>query len=354
MNFLQVGVKLKAENIQSFIDDFLKIDGVVISDIELQDDMVLINKIKYKYLGSISVGLKVERVEDGILSVIIKKIKAVSIPISVMPINFILKMVLTKINVPWLSCDGKQIKIDLFGIFEKFNLDFLALDVKDIKITKENVNIMIDNIDFNLNNLMNKDKKESKKEDDKQGKENLKKVCENFNIENQDKVYDNYGMREDFDFKNGFSKDNKYYFNQYSRLRNNVYNKNFKSKERELLGKIIFLLPDIGVLSYRLLRDKNVKKSLKILLTFTVLYLINPLDKISNKFSILNKIDDVLLLVFTLNKIFTSVDKNILSYHFEGSEDTLNFLIDSFYVLNQFLVGENINKLYTVFEKFTR
>lgn len=362
MNFLQVGVKLKAENIQSFIDDFLKIDGISISGIELQDDMILINKIKYKSSLNMSVGLKVERVEDGILSVTIKKIKAINIPISVIPVNFILKMVFNNVNISWISCDGKQIKIDLFEIFEKFNLNFLALDVKDIKITKENVKVMINNINFNMENLINKDKKVSKKYEniDKNTDENtieeLKedKSYNNFDIEKEDKIYHNYNVKEEFNFKSGFNKNSRAYFNEYSRVRRKIYDKKFRNIDKEFIGKIIFLLPDIGVLFYRLLRDKRVKKSLKILLTFTLIYLINPFDKINNKFSILNKIDDMLLLIFTLNKVFTSIDKNILNYHFDGSDDTLDFLIDSFYVLNQFLGGENINKLYTVFEKFTR
>lgn len=355
MNFLQVGVKLKAENIQSFIDDFLKIDGIMISDIELQEDMVMINKIKYKSFGSIGVGLKVERVEDGILSITIKKVRAINIPISVIPINFILKIVLGKIDIPWISCDGKQIKVDLFEIFDQFNLDFLALDVKDIKITKENVNIMIDNINFNMDNVKNKDKKVSNN-----GEENvIEKIedegtHENLIVEKDDQFDDNCDRKDNFGVKDNFNKNSKSYFNEYSRVRYRIYNGKFRNMDRELFGKIIFLLPDIGVLCYRLLRDKRVKKSLKILLTFTLIYLINPLDKINNKFSILNKIDDMLLLVFTLNKVFTSVDKDILDYHFDGSKDTLDFLIDSFYILNQFLGGENINKLYTVFEKFTR
>ena len=80
----------------------------------------------------------------------------------------------------------------------------------------------------------------------------------------------------------------------------------------------------------------------------------SPIDFINNKFSILDKIDDGLLLVFTLNKIFVSVDREILNYHFDGDEDTLNFLMDSFDLLNSMLGMNNIDKLYSVFEKFVR
>jgi len=44
----------------------------------------------------------------------------------------------------------------------------------------------------------------------------------------------------------------------------------------------------------------------------------------------------------------------ILNYHFDGDEDTLNFLMDSFDLLNSMLGMNNIDKLYSVFEKFVR
>lgn len=360
MNLLQVGVKLKAENIQSFIDDFLKVDGVVISDIQLHDDMILINRIKYKSFGTISVGLKLERIEDGVLSITIKKIKAISIPISVVPVNFILKMVLNKVNISGVLCDGKQIKVDLSVLLEEFDVNFLALDIKDIQITKEDISVVVNNVDFDMVELMKKSKKTSSQSENqtKQLMASDVNIVENNNLINNGDNYQEFSgefeVEDDFTEENLFSKESKTYFSEYSRIRDNLYNEKFKKLDKELLGKIVFILPDIGVLSYRLLRDKRVKKGVKILLVFTLIYLINPVDIINEKFSILNKIDDSLLLMFTLNKIFTSIDRRIIEYHFDGSEDTLDFLIDTFDLLNQFLGLDRINRLYTVFEKFVK
>lgn len=360
MNLLQIGVKLKAENIQSFIDDFLKVDGVVISDIQLHDDMILINRIKYKSFGTISVGLKLERIEDGVLSITIKKIKAISIPISVVPVNFILKMVLNKVNISGVLCDGKQIKVDLSVLLEEFDVNFLALDIKDIQITKEDISVVVNNVDFDMVELMKKSKKISSQSENqtKQLMASDVNIVENNNLIDNGGNYQEFSgefeVEDNFTEENLFSRESKTYFSEYSRIRDNFYNEKFKKLDKELLGKIVFILPDIGVLSYRLLRDKRVKKGVKILLVFTLIYLINPVDIINEKFSILNKIDDSLLLMFTLNKIFTSIDRRIIEYHFDGSEDTLDFLIDTFDLLNQFLGLDRINRLYTVFEKFVK
>lgn len=360
MNLLQVGVKLKAENIQSFIDDFLKVDGVVISDIQLHDDMILINRIKYKSFGTISIGLKLERIEDGVLSITIKKIKAISIPISVVPVNFILKMVFNKFNISGILCDGKQIKVDLSVLLEEFDVNFLALDIKDIQITKEDISILVNNIDFDMVELMKKSKKTSNQSEN-QTKQLIASdinIVGNNNLTNNSgnyqEVSEEFGVEHDFNGENLFSKESKTYFSEYSRVRDYLYNEKFKKLNKKLLGNMVFILSDIGVLSYRLLRDKRVKKGVKILLVFTLIYLINPINIINEKISILNKIDDSLLLMFTLNKIFTSIDREIIEYHFDGSEDTLDFLIDTFDLLNQFLGLDRINKLYTVFEKFVR
>ena len=370
MNLLQIGIKLKAENIQSFIDDFLKIDGVTISDIQLHDDMILINKIKYKSFATVSLGLKIERVEDGIVSITVKKLKAISIPISVIPINFILKIVLSKLNIPGIYSDGKQISIDLSTIFKEYNIDFLALAIKDIQITKEDINIVVDDINFDLDSLISKNKSKNEKikeevsEDIHRIKDEInsgiKELKENIEEFEKESIVDKFVDQEQYYDReyvyNGkpFDKKDKGYFNEYTRFRKRIYNEKFKNIDKDLLGKIVFALPDIAVLCYRLLRDGRVSKSLKILLGFTVAYLASPWDLFNNKNTIFNKIDDGLLLVFTLSKIFTSVDINLLKNHFDGDNETLYFLIDIFDVLNEFLGIDKINKIYTVVEKFVR
>ncbi|BAK56075.1 hypothetical protein SFBM_0296 [Candidatus Arthromitus sp. SFB-mouse-Japan] len=361
MNLLQVGVKLKADNIQSFIDDFLKIDGINISDIRLHDDMILINKIKYKSFGTISIGLKFHRIEDGILSIAIKKLKAISIPINVFTVNFILKMVINKLNIKGISCDGKQIKIDLRKVFKEFNLNFLEVDIKDIQITEESINVTFGNVDIDMIELINSNKKSPSQgcEMEIQNVEN--NIEHNVSDINENIIYNVKNMENDEEYRKfcsnnftGFCKNDKGYFLEYSRFRNRLYNGKFKQTNKIILGKIVFIMSDIGVLCYRLLRDNRVRNSTKILIGFTIFYLLSPIDFINNKFSILDKIDDGLLLVFTLNKIFVSVDREILNYHFDGDEDTLNFLMDSFDLLNSMLGMNNIDKLYSVFEKFVR
>ncbi|BAK80792.1 YkvA family protein [Candidatus Arthromitus sp. SFB-rat-Yit] len=371
MNLLQVQVKLKPENIQSFIDDFLKVDGISISDIRLYDGMILINKIKYKSFGTISIGLKFHRIEDGVLSIVIKKLKAISIPISIFTVNFILKMVINKLNIQGISCDGKQIKVDLKKVFKEFNLNFLELDIKDIQITEESINITFGNLDINMVELINNSKKDTVQDyvyeiqnDEKDGINVESTITENnkfmvYNLENKkndDKYSEKFYSRDETGScdKTGFFRDHKGYFSEYSRFRDKLYDSKFKQTNKMLLGNIAFIIPDIGVLCYRLLRDRKVRNGVKILLGFTIIYLLSPIDFINKKFSFLDKIDDGLLLVFTLNKIFTSIDKEILSYHFDGDNDTLDFLIDSFELLNSMLGMNNIDRLYNVFEKFVR
>lgn len=365
MNLSQIKISLKAENIQSFINDFVKVDGVMISDIKLCDDMILINKIKYKSFGAISIGLKLERIQDGVLSITIKKLKAISIPISVIPVNFILKMVLNKVDLPGVFCDGKCIQVDLGILLEKFEVDFLSLDIKDISINNESIDVVVGNLDFDMDNLIKKSKKNEKPENQEQYNEvdapKIKVVNQiDFSSQRVNDYQSNYFIKENnepqnFNYKESdFVEGNEAYFSQYSRVRNGIYNEKFENSSKEIFGKILFVLPDIGVLCYRLLRDKRIKKGLKILLVFTLSYLLNPFDVINTKISILNKIDDTLLLIFTLNKVFISVDRRILESYFDGSSDTLDFLIDSFDVLNQFLGGDRINKLYSVVEKFVK
>ena len=365
MNLLEVGIKLKPENIQSFIDDFLKVDGVSISNIELRDGMILINKIKYKSFGTICVGFQIERVENGIVSLAIRKLKTIGIPISVVTVNFILKIVLSKVNMVGISFDGKKLNIDLSVIFKEFDLNFLALDIKDIQITDESINVVVNNINLNFEELMSKSKKQNEKNEAlnvKLGTDNcVNKNLEFIPVSNEDSSFrgneetNSYRTTIDEEYLNKpkFTRESKMYFSEYSRVRQNLYSKKFEKFDKSFLGKVVFLIPDIAVLCYRLLFDKRVKKGVKSLLIFMIVYLINPMNIFKEK-HIFNRIEGSLLLVFTLNKIFCSIDTNVIRDHFEGSEDTLNFLIDAFGVLDQFFIEQRVNNLYTIFEKFVK
>ncbi len=357
MNLLQVGIKLGPESIQSFIDDFVRIDCITISDIQLRDDMILINRIKYKSFGTLSIGLEIDRLEDGIVSISVKKIKAMNIPISLVPVNILIKMILSKSNIPGVVWNESQIQIDLRVIFEKFNLNFLSLNVKDIQITSESINVLVNNVDLNMNKLLETTKRKNRKDND------LYDNSLNTNLVNNDKklISESQNICEKFnddfraehdcrDFDYGYEK----HFQQYSRVRSRIYGIRFKNNENELLGKVIFLLPDVGVLAYRLLKDKRVRRTEKLLLVFTLSCLLNPFGGINKKFPLLNKLDEGLLIIFTLSKIFSCVDKKVIKYHFDGSEDTLNFLIDIFDVFSQFMGLDKINRVYSVLEKFIK
>ncbi len=348
MNLLGLSIKLKAENIQSFIDDFLNLKDIKISDIKLFDDMILIDKIKYKAF-SFSLGLSIYKVEDGILSIKVKSLKAIKVPISIFTVNFVLKILLNKINLEGVTSDGGSIIVNLSTIFKKFNISFLALDIDDIEIKDGEIEVKLKNIDVNMNEVLSK--KDSKKILDD---EHINKECE----ENIKEVVDDKEFYEEESVKGenmrGFNKEDKGYFLEYTRVRGKIISKNFREENKEILGKILFLLPDICVLNYRLLRDKRVKKGLKVLITLTIVYILNPIDYINKKFKFLDKIDDYLLILFTLNRVFTSVPYDILKYHFEGDEDTLEFLIEAFDLLNNLLGLDRLNRLYIIFEKFIR
>ena len=100
----------------------------------------------------------------------------------------------------------------------------------------------------------------------------------------------------------------------------------------ESLARIAFLLPDILVLLGRILVDSRAPRRLRIKLGIIIAYLASPLDLIPEAvLGQLGLVEDLILAVFALNRVFAEVPKEIIEEHWSGEAqhlDTLRELAD--------------------------
>ena len=91
-----------------------------------------------------------------------------------------------------------------------------------------------------------------------------------------------------------------------------------------LLGEVIAALPNLGKLSYRLLRDPRVPRRSKVLVGAAAVYFVSPVDLVPELlFPIVGRIDDLLVLAFALDRLMKSVEPDVVREHWDGDGDAL-------------------------------
>ncbi len=94
-----------------------------------------------------------------------------------------------------------------------------------------------------------------------------------------------------------------------------------------MLAEFAFLAPDIVVLIGRLMLDERVPRHLRVKLGMIFVYLASPLDLIPEAIlGPVGMLDDVVLAVFALNRIFREVEPEVLEELWSGKPEHLKTL----------------------------
>jgi uncharacterized membrane protein YkvA (DUF1232 family) len=93
------------------------------------------------------------------------------------------------------------------------------------------------------------------------------------------------------------------------------------------LAEFALLVPDVIVLLGRVLLDQRVPRHLRLKVGMIVTYLASPLDLLPEAVvGPAGLLDDLVLIVFALNRVFVCVDGDILHEHWPGRPEQLDVL----------------------------
>lgn len=95
-------------------------------------------------------------------------------------------------------------------------------------------------------------------------------------------------------------------------------------KVRRILGG----LPRFGKLLYRLLNDARVSLLDKVIFGAALVYLFVPVDLVPDWLPGLGQMDDLLVVLFTLDRLLHRTDEAVLAEHWEGDAASLAALVD--------------------------
>ena len=86
----------------------------------------------------------------------------------------------------------------------------------------------------------------------------------------------------------------------------------------------VLLVPDLLLLVTRLMLDRRIETKHKLYLGAAVAYVISPIDLLSERrFGPLGYLDDLVVIVASLNMLVNEVERTIILEHWTGKEDLL-------------------------------
>lgn len=112
------------------------------------------------------------------------------------------------------------------------------------------------------------------------------------------------------------------------------------TRPRGVLRELVLFLPNFVVLLKRLLGDPRVPRRSKLLLGGTLLYLISPLDVVPDFVPALGQVDDLVLVLLTLNSLLNHVDQEVVLEHWDGSHDLILAIRRGLAAVSQLLPGD--------------
>jgi uncharacterized membrane protein YkvA (DUF1232 family) len=95
---------------------------------------------------------------------------------------------------------------------------------------------------------------------------------------------------------------------------------------KQLLSEAVMLLPQLGVLLYRLARDRRIPRRRKLIAWLVVGYAFSPIDLIPDFLPIIGHVDDVLFVCLAIDLMLEAAPPGVLEEHWEGSVDALDIV----------------------------
>lgn len=309
MKISNVNVSLSGADIISIINDFMKVPGLSIDEVNLKDFIEIKGEYKALFKIPFSVKLALGNVDNNNIHMTILKIG-----ISKLSIWSVVRRQALKIAVKNLKEQGIEVDIEkdvlslnLDGILEKLPVK-LELALKTLTLKEEKIYVETKDIDFSL-------EKEVKEEE----------VKEEIEEEPQETIIVKKA--------DGYSK----------------FKENVESKVPEKYNgaaNYLMIVPDFLALLYRLFKDERVDKKTKAVVGVALGYLASPIDILPDSIPFVGKIDDVAIIFFVLNKIVNDIPENVLLENWQGQEDIMKIIKEGVNYINSAVGGETIDSIW--------
>lgn len=318
MNISALKVNLTGNDLLSIVNDFVKVEGLNISKIELNNDIRLIGVFKKVIDIDFMAEIKLGKIEDGKIYGEITTFKVLNVGILSVFRKIALKHVIKSLNERGICYEKGKVIIDIKQILK--DIPFVDFDIDDIYIGNSILNVGVKNIKISLSGEL---VKETEMDDDT---ENI--IEEDKEIMVIEKVKDYYTTGRE-------------------------YAKGKLPKKVKKVSDYIFILPDLIALLYRLLKDNRVSIKTKLIISASIAYITFKTDIIPDNIPFIGNIDELAVTFFALDKIVNDVPAYILLENWEGKMDIIIALKSIIEYVTNFTGAKNVEKIYSVINELT-
>ncbi|SHI61700.1 Uncharacterized membrane protein YkvA, DUF1232 family [Clostridium cavendishii DSM 21758] len=327
MRVSNVEAVLSGQDILSIINDFVKVDGLNLKEVNIKEEIEIEGNfkkiIKFKFKLNVSI---IKIIENNIY-LSLNKVKIFKLGIFKKIKNIVLKKVVNNFKEYGISVEKEIIIVNLNKIlgtlpFINFNLNNLYIEQENIKVNFSDINFYLNKINEEITSVLEENVQEVIEEENSDLK-NEDLVIEAMEVE---KVKDNYSGGREF----------------------------IKEKMPEKIknySDYLFLVPDIIALICRLFKDKRVNKKTKTILAASLGYTIMPFDIIPDKIPFIGSIDDLSVIFFALNRIIEDVPMEVILENWQGKNHfvvVLKYMVD---YLTRFTGAKNVDKVYNFIDE---
>lgn len=316
MNISKVQIQLDSKDILSIINEFVDVEGLEFSDISIDNKISLQGYYKNNIKVTFNADLALQGIVDGNIYVKLAKVKFMKFGIFRMIRSFALKKAFEFIKIDGISSKKDIIEINLEKVLK--DVPFVELMPKDLYIRDKYVYAEVENVNISIKGELIKGKEELIEE----GKE-----------------------KEEIKYPVNKIKDT--YYNGREKIKDKL------PKDLEKISDIVFVLPDLTALIYRLLKDNRVPMKTKISISASIAYLMFPIDIIPDKIPIIGKIDDLAIIVFVLGRIYDEVSIQVIAENWSGKDEFITVLRSIIDYLINFTNAKNVEKLYNMVEELS-
>lgn len=318
MNISEVKVKLLGSDILSIINEFVKVEGLTLTNVSINNGILLEGNFKKRI--KIEFEVKVELIECMQNKINFRVVEAKILNLGVFRIfrSFALKQFSKLFKQYGVYSQKDRVIVEVNTVlkdvpFVDFNIDEMFMKRSELWVEASDVNISI------AGNLIKQIKAGEANEEDEE---------ERAALEITEKIEDSY-----------------------SKGRKIIEDKlpEFTEKYKEY----IFILPDVISLIYRLLKDRRVPIKTKLIMSAAIGYVAMPTNIIPNKIPFIGAIDEIGVILFALDKVLKDIPLSIIVENWEGRNDLLIVLQKGVEYLMDFTKARNVEKLCAVIEELS-
>lgn len=322
MQISNVDIKLNSNDLMSFINDFVKIEGLEIKSLNINNTIEVEGVFKKVIALGFKATIEILGVDGDNLLIRFSKAKLMSVGI-LKPF----RKIGLKIALKGFKNQGILVKEDKILVGYKIILSkipFLNLGFKELQIQGNMLNIGLEKIDVELSKV----------------KEPVLEIEVREDIEHEEKT-DDYIMSIDVQKVD----------DMYTSSREFVV-EHIPEKAKEYKDYIMFI-PDIVALIFRLLKDNRVPIKTKAVVGASLGYIACPIDILPDKVPFIGALDDISVVFFALNRIINDVDIEIILENWQGKNEFVVVLRKAVEFFSGFTGANNLDNIYEVIDVIT-